>query len=108
MKKLSPVEKEAKMSVLKEIMHDMDSMMKDGLDKKKGMKVSVMSDSPKGVAAGLEKAEDMLGVDAEDDEEDGLEAVAPLEAEELTEEEIDAKIQELLALKKAKSDPSLC
>lgn len=102
MKKLSPMEQEAKLKVLQDCMDDMDNMMGENLDKKKKMKVSVISDSPKGIKAGLEKAKDIVGgdhemldeVESEDDEE--------LETDEESEEELDAKIAALMAKKNAK------
>lgn len=94
MKKLSPIEKEAKLKVLQECMDDMDSMMGEGLDARKKMKVSVAASSPKGLKAGLEKAEEVL-------EDEDLEEEIEESEEELSEEELDAKIAELMA-KKAK------
>lgn len=56
--KLSPLEKEAKMSVMKALSDDMSGELKNKL---KGLKkVTVASDSPEGLKAGLEKAEEMV------------------------------------------------
>ncbi len=115
-KKMSPIEMKAKMSVLKDLNGQATDMMKDGL---KGIKkVSVMSDSKKGLAAGLEKAEDMLGEESEEEcpacegegcamcgagnkekaQSEGYED-AQDESEPMDEDELDAKIQELMAMK---------
>jgi hypothetical protein len=94
-KKLSPVEKEAKGSVLK----DLRDMASGAMAKKvKGIKkVEVASNSEEGLEAGLEKAKEILGKSPESEEEE-----MPMEHEEEcdTVEEIDSKIQELLAKKK--------
>lgn len=103
-KKMSPIEMKAKMSVLKDLNGQATDMMKDGL---KGIKkVSVMSDSKKGLAAGLEKAEDMLGEESEDEEYGEMDSSkmegyedAQDESEPMDEDELDAKIQELMAMK---------
>lgn len=101
MKKLSPLEQEAKLKVLQECMDDMDGMMGENLDKKKKMKVSVLSDSPKGLKAGLEKAKEVVGgdhamLDKESEDEESE------DEDEESEEELDAKIAALMAKKNAK------
>lgn len=117
-KKMSPMEAKAKLATLKSLMSDMDDMMMDGMKNAKGkMKVSVMANSPEGLKEGLEKAEDvvegseemesnipnlgkkLLG-DDEDEMEDDL--VMSDDSEEESEEDLDKKIAELLAKKKAR------
>lgn len=104
-KGMSPIEKKAKMSVLKDLHGQASDLMKEGL---KGVKkVSVMSDSKEGLKKGLEKAEDMLGEDQMEDEEQSEQE--DLESEEyedqqdeampMDEDELDAKIQELMKMK---------
>lgn len=120
-KKLSPEEQGAKMSVLKDIMGEMDQLMCKDLDGKKKMKVSVMSDSKEGLAKGLDKAEDimesdklvspkfgsaqeagaMMDEDSYEDDSEMPEVDEDLSA--LSSDEIDKKIQKLLALKEQKS-----
>lgn len=118
-KKLSPEEQDAKMSVLKDIMGDMDSLMCGALDGKKKMKVSVASDSKKGLAEGLDKAEDIMGnsepyskfgsnqdagaLMSEEDYAADSELEPELDDESLSSDEIDAKIKKLLAIKEQKS-----
>lgn len=116
-KKLSPMEQDAKMSVLKDIMGDMDKLMCDDLDTKKKMKVSVASDSKAGLAKGLDKAEDIMSGDEmgnsfpkfgsaqesgalmnEEDFEDDSSMY-----EDLSSDELDAKIKKLLSIKEQKS-----
>lgn len=58
---MSPSEKHAKMSVLKDMKHDLAGHAADKLDGMK--KVSVISNSPEGMQAGLNKAQDMMGSD---------------------------------------------
>lgn len=121
-KKLSKEDQDAKMSVLKNIMGDMDKMMCDSLDGKKKMKVSVMSDSKKGLEKGLDQAEDIIegeengitypkfGSDQEagalmneDDYEDDSSLEPEDDFDSLSSDEIDAKIKKLLAMKEQKS-----
>ena len=120
-KKLSPMEQDAKMSVLKEIMGDMDSLMCDDLDKKKAMKVSVMADSKKGLEKGLDKAEDILDsgmvypkmgskqepgalMNEEDYLEDSsMEPEMEDDEDSMSSDELDKKIKKLMALKEQKS-----
>lgn len=97
-KKLSPVQKEAMMKVCQEIMGEMDSIVDEGLDAKKASKVTVMADSKKGLEQGLDKAEEVI------EGEEGLE-LDSLDSEDdsaLSEQEIDEKIKELMALKAQK------
>jgi hypothetical protein len=115
-KPMSDVAKDAKTSVLKDLQSMASNAMKDGL--KGGLKkVTVASDSPEGLKAGLEKAEDMvegkLGAidekDADTDLEDAAEEL-PIHAggaeegedemEDCSEEELDAKLEKLMAMKK--------
>lgn len=104
-RKMDDNEKEAKMNVVKE-MRDLASA-KMG-DKIKGLKkVTVASDSKEGLAAGLDKAEDLLENSSEDGEElAGKEEMDSLENEseeseyaDCSPEELDEKIKELMALK---------
>jgi hypothetical protein len=96
-REMSPEEQSAKMNVLKDLKSQMSKHMADGIKK-----VTVASDSPEGLKEGLEKAEDLVesklspeSPDMEDseDSEDEEEMVA-------SPEEIDAKIQKLMELKK--------
>jgi hypothetical protein len=117
-KKLSKEDQDSRMSVLKEIMKDMDGLMSNDLDEKKKMKVSVLSDSKAGLAKGLDKAEDMMG--GEDcavypkfgsdqeagalmDEDSYEEDSSMIPDESLTSQELDEKIKKLLSLKEQKS-----
>lgn len=56
---MKPSEKHAKMGVLKDLKSSLADSMGDKLDGMK--KVSVMSDSPEGLSAGLDKAKMMAG-----------------------------------------------
>lgn len=97
-KGLSDVQKKAKMSVV----GGMKKMASEAINDRLGglKKVTVASDSPEGLAEGLDKAEDII------EGEDAGGMPAPMLAEEehdeempSTPEEIDAKIAELQALK---------
>lgn len=101
--KLSDVEKEAKLKVLNSLKSDMEGMMGEGL---KGLKkVTVASDSPEGLQQGLEKAEELVeGHEMESQEEESLEEEpsllgSSLESSEMSEEELDQKLNELMQLK---------
>lgn len=122
-KKMSEQEQETKMKVLQDIMDHMDSMMKGDMDGAKGLKkVTVASDSPEGLKEGLKKAEEIVEkkdnrdpfehmnpfhqgkfnsdkptADREDEnkEEDAYETVG----DEETEEDLNHKIQALIAKK---------
>ncbi len=66
-KEMSPAHKQAKGSVLADLMDHLGSM---GLDKVKGMKkVSVASDSADGLKKGLEKAKDLVNHTPEGEDE---------------------------------------
>lgn len=95
-KKLEPLEKEAKMSVLSDLKNfaqeKMGEKLKDGIKK-----VTVASSDDEGLKEGLEKAKELLG--SEEKEEDCEEEQEEMEKEPQNEDEIDAKIKELLALK---------
>lgn len=128
-KKMSPAEAKGKLASLQELMKDMDSMMMDGMKGKKGMaKVSVMSDSPEGLKEGLEKAEDVIEGESEEESEVTLpkfgskqKSGALMEeedfeedssddsedSEESSEEELDRKIAELMAKKKSKQSKQI-
>ena len=99
MKKLNPMEQEAKLKVLQECMDDMDGMMGEGLDAKKKLKAAPKKEA----AAGGDHA--MLGASEElEDEGEELsdeEIADEAESDELSEEELDAKIAELMAKKKS-------
>lgn len=60
-KEIDPVHKAAKMSMLKALRDEMSGMMKDDLHGHAMKKVSVASDSPEGLAHGLDKAKEMIG-----------------------------------------------
>lgn len=122
-KKLSGEDQSARMSVLKDIMSEMDGLMSEDLDGKKKMKVSVSADSKNGLEKGLNKAEDVLntskhgiiypkfGSDQAPGsmmDEESLSDDSSAEPDEddfssLSSDEIDSKIKELLALKEQKS-----
>jgi len=119
-KKLSPVAQKAKLTALKEAHKMASDMMKEDLSGLK--KVTVASDSAKGLKEGLEKAEELVGgaekkdcskcpgcpecegeQESEDSEqesseyeqsEDNQEASEPMDIDEL-----EQKIQELMKLK---------
>jgi hypothetical protein len=125
-KDLDPLEKEAKMGVIKELSRQAGSMMGDKVHPLK--KVSVASDSKEGLKEGLEKAaglvehadmhehdpeklveqaEEELGADLDKDNEEGessehAEKVGEKDMEDCSPEELDAKIAELQALKAKK------
>lgn len=104
-KKLSEVDKKASMNVLGDLRKMAQDEMKGKMASMK--KVTVASDSKEGLKKGLEKAEDIL----EGEEKCGMCSKTPCEceesedeyesddSEEMSEEEIDAKIKELMALK---------
>lgn len=128
-KKLSPIEMKAKTGVLEQLKKDMQDMMGEKLSGLK--KVTVASNDPKGLEAGLAKAKEMIHGGAEpdshlpDQHEEALEDESPeeeaSESPEMeesehkdhmsmalghdgeegheSEEELDAKIQELLKKK---------
>jgi hypothetical protein len=80
-KKLSPMEKKGKEDTLQSLIDDMMDM--DG-DKVKGLKkVTVASNSPKGLSKGLEKAKELIG----EAPTGGLEDEEMPEGEEMMEEE---------------------
>lgn len=103
-KKMSPSEKEAKMSVLKDLKSVAEEAMGDDL---KGMKkVTVAADSEEGLEEGMDKAKellkakmgDMSPADAEHEEEEMEEESE--DSEDMSEEELDAKIAKLMEMKK--------
>lgn len=114
--KMRPEEKEAKMGVLENLKQAMSESMSGKLGGLK--KVTVASDSTEGLKKGLDKAKEITGhlpeSEGEDEESPDHEAAESVEEEtaeheagseesedeEYTPEEIDAKIQKLLALKK--------
>ena len=101
-KGMSPIEKKAKMNVLKDLNGQSSKLISDGLKK-----VTVASDSKEGLKAGLDKAEEIIGENDSEDSEKGIKADDQAEgyedqqdsAEPMSEDEIDAKIKELLAIK---------
>jgi hypothetical protein len=117
-KKMSPMEAKAKLASLKELMSEMDDMMMEDMKGKKGMaKVSVMSDSPEGLKKGLETAEGVLeeeeseegmalprfGSQEKEDmmEDEDMEDMSD-ESDDMSEDDLDRKIAELMAKKKSK------
>lgn len=131
-KDLDPLEKEAKMGVVKELSRQASSMLGDKISPLK--KVTVASDSKEGLKEGLDKAaglvekvpmdghehdpeklvesaEEELGADLDKDNEVGegsehAEGEMEKDMEECSPEEIDAKIAELQALKAKKEAKS--
>jgi membrane protease subunit (stomatin/prohibitin family) len=84
---LSDVEKQAKMGVVKDLQDFAKESMGEGL---KGVKkVTVAADSPEGLKAGLEKAEDIVEGEEESDDSE----------EQMSKEEIDMEIARLMELK---------
>lgn len=128
-KKMSPMEAKGALSSLQELMKDMDDIMLKDMKGKKGMKVSVMSDSPEGLKAGLEKAEDAMEGESEEEtevtlpkfgskqksgalmEEEDFEEDSSDDSEDSSddssEEELDRKIAELMAKKKSKQSKQI-
>lgn len=104
-KGMSDAEKKAKLSALKGAHSMASDMMKGGLGGLK--KVTVAADSKEGLKKGLDTAEDILGEQDDEDSEKGLHEDAEAgefesaqdESEPMDEDEIDAKIEELLKLK---------
>jgi hypothetical protein len=108
---LSPVEKEAKMSVVDSLKKMAQDHMGDAM--KKGMKkVSVLSDSEEGLEHGLDKAKDIVKkLPKAEDEESEPEAYAGEESPEeeameedseldhMSEDDINKKLMKLMALK---------
>lgn len=104
-KGLSDLEKQAKMKALKEAHKSMSDLMAGDL---KGMKkVTVASNSKEGLQEGLDKAEEVLGEQDDDDMEmsekeelkqDDLEDNQE-ESEPMDEDELNAEIEKLLKLK---------
>jgi hypothetical protein len=104
-KTLSPVHKEARSSVLEDLMDHLSDM---GMDKVKGLKkVTVASDSKEGLAKGLDKATEMVGkspmeaMEDEDVSDHGANEVEEHEEESEdeseSEDDIRQKIEELRA-----------
>ena len=111
-KPLSDVERDAKSGVLKDLRDYASGLMKERLDGLK--KVTVASDSEEGLKEGLEKAEEILETKEESSEEEDPEdmhrmpdgSLMPDEEmdysehmKNLSEEEIDQYLKELMALK---------
>jgi hypothetical protein len=109
-KEMSDSEKKAKLSALGEAHKMASDMMKDSVGGLK--KVTVAADSKKGLKEGLDKAEDMLGEQEEEDSEMGLpedeEASeyesAQDESEPMDMDELDAEIERLMKLKEKLQD----
>jgi hypothetical protein len=121
-KEISPMERDAKMGVLGDIRDEMANHMSDRLNGLK--KVSVASDSPAGLKTGLEKAKEIVdkmpqgeaspeemekaqGDDSIEDEsrEESLESPEEEASEgegyeDMSEDEINKKLEELMQLKK--------
>jgi len=103
---LGDMEKQAKMSVVKDLRDTMAGEMADRL--KGGLKkVTVASDSPEGLKEGLEKAEDMVESKMGDSSmseslEEPEESEESEDSEEMSPEEIDAMIAKLQAMKMKK------
>lgn len=103
-KELDPLEKEAKMSVVKAMRDAASDEMSDRLGSLK--KVTVAADSKEGLEKGLDKAKELMDKMPESEEmEDTEEDSEAEESEEecMTPEKIDSKIKELLALKEKMS-----
>lgn len=101
-KNMSPVEKDAKTSVLEGLRGMAEEMMGGKLKNLK--KVTVASDSPEGLKSGLMKAEEIMGGAGEESEDGSLldaddSVGAPDEDESMSEEEINQKLEKLMSLK---------
>lgn len=108
--KMSDMAKKSKLSVLKDLHKQASDAMKGDLEGMK--KVTVAADSKSGLKEGLEKAEEMLGDDDEvgeqgeydtgdkerDEQSEGFEDQQE-ESEPMDEDELNAKIAELVKLK---------
>lgn len=101
-KSLSPMEKKAKLQVLDDLRGDMKSMMKEKLGSGALKKVTVASDSDEGLKEGLEKAEDVLGEQSEEDSIDPEIDESMEDMENCTPEELEEKIAKLQAILKLK------
>lgn len=93
---------EAKLKVLKHLKEMASQMMGD--DVKGGMeglkKVTVAAPDKEGLKLGLEKAQDMMGHESEEPEEDEMEHDEPHDEEHMSLDEINAEMQHLMELKK--------
>lgn len=102
MPEMDPMAKEAKLGVLKHL----SDMASEAMTGKLGglKKVTVASDSKDGLKKGLDKAEELVEGEEPsmemDESEEEMSAEPASGYEDLTPEEIEAKIQELMALKK--------
>lgn len=105
-KGMSELEKKAKLAALKGAHKMASDEMKGGLAGLK--KISVSSDSKKGLEEGLEKAEELVSgknhIVEDAEEEAGAEGIEDPthdseDLEQCSEEELDAKIEELMAMK---------
>lgn len=91
--KMSPMEQQAKMSVLDGMKGESD---KDLLGKLQGLKkVSVASNDPEGLKLGLEKAQELVSGESETPKEDHMESMT----EGMSSEELQSLIDELLQKK---------
>lgn len=105
-KKLSPVEKEAKMNVLKELSSQAGDMLGQKLAGLK--KVTVASDSEDGLEQGLEKAKEIIEGEPVEEESEGLELADSDDEDDMDDiedcspEELEAKIQKLQEIKAKK------
>lgn len=104
---MDPKRKEAKISTL-EHLRDLakEMMMEDLKGSMKGGKVTVASDSPEGLKEGLEKAKDVVeklpeGSPEEESQESPEEEMQEI-PHDMSEDEIDKKLAELMKLKAAK------
>lgn len=99
-KKINPIEKEAKLSAIKGMRKMAGDMMAD--DMKSMKKVTVAAPDEKGLEAGLEKAQDLVGEmpDMESEEETPADEMDELLAEVDSPEQID-ELMKKLAEKKA-------
>lgn len=115
-KEADPMEKEAKLSALKGLRDEMTQMMGDGL-KDKLNKVTVAAPNKEDLAAGLDKAKEIVAHSPEDEDESGEPSEEPTMSPSMDEEdedhesddhkdieselaEIQARLQELTSLLK--------
>lgn len=84
-KSMDPMYKDAKMSMLHELRNAMSGSMKNDLENAKGMKkVTVAGSDPQAVAAGLDKAKEMVSGEGEDESSEAPEGASEI-AEDLSE-----------------------
>jgi hypothetical protein len=95
--KMGDAEKEAKMSVIKEMRNMASGIMGDNLKNLK--KVTIASDSKEGLEEGLDKAKEVIEKQPMQEESDESSEEEQMEDCNMSEDEIDEKIKELMDMK---------